>query len=70
MSKVVKVGSVFAPKDKRRDSTRIRVDRVEVRAKRKYAVCATRRVGQRNWIGLTHIRLDRLLSRAYRLVSK
>ena len=65
MSKIVKVGQVYAPKDKRRDGRRIRVE-----AKTKfYALVSARMVGQKAWKAAPTIRLDRLLSRAYRVVS-
>ena len=70
----VKPGQIFAPKDKRRDNRRIRVVYtvgafLNGKMIRKARV-ESRLVGQRKWSPAPAIRLDRLTSRAYRLVSK
>lgn len=64
---MIKVGMIFQPTDKRRDATRIKVDQVQPR--KGMAICVTRKVGQKTWAGLTHIRLDRLEGRHYKLVK-
>lgn len=71
---MIKVGQIFRPTDSRRDNRRIRViDRVvgyDTHGKYgSYVIVESRLVGQRTWKPAPAIRLDRLESRAYKLVK-
>lgn len=68
----IESGMIFAPTDKRRTNRRIRVigKQLVTTFSVGYARVESRLVGQRKWVPAPAIRLDRLESRAYKLVRK
>lgn len=66
---MIKTGMIFRPTDSRRDNRRIRIDRTTKTKGQFYALVSARLVGQKNWKPAPAIRLDRLESRAYKLVK-
>lgn len=65
---MIKPGMIFRPNDSRRDNRRIRVVQLDP-SWDDFASVESRNVGERKWKKARDIRLDRLESRAYKLVK-
>lgn len=66
----IKPGMIFQPTDKRRTDRRIKVERTTITRKKAYALCTSRRIGERKWKPApSAILVSRLLGRHYKLVK-